>query len=84
MMAGLKTLELEVVGVKDLALVGGDDSIWLVTPMRWWDLATLAWWLFCPADRRAKVTLTTTDGKKTSFRAVRVASRHIRIRGLYK
>lgn len=83
-MAALKSVELEVAGVKDLALVGADDSVWLVVPLRWWDLATLVWWLFCPADRKAKVKLTMVGDQKVSFRAVRVASRHVRVRGLYK
>lgn len=81
-MAGLKSVELEVQEVRDLALISGaDDSVWLVVPVRWWDLATLIWWLLCPADRKARVRLTMHDGAKVGFRAVRVASRHVRIRG---
>jgi hypothetical protein len=81
-MAGMKSVELDVHGTKDLALVSSaDDSVWLVVPVRWWDLATLIWWTFCPADRKARVRLTMADGSKVGFRAVRVASRHVRIRG---
>lgn len=80
-MSGLKTIELELAGTKDLALIGADDSIWLVVPLRWWDLATLFWWFLCPKDKKATVRLTLVDGKKVSFRAVRVASRHVRVRG---
>lgn len=84
-MAGLKSIELELEGVKDLALISrADDSIWLVVPIRWWDLATLIWWFFCPSDKRAKVRLTLHDGSKVSCRAMRVASRHVFIRGFSK
>lgn len=85
-MATLGSVELELSGTKDLALVGGDDSIWLVVPVRWWDFATLLFWLLIPADRKSSVTLSINDGpgvtKKVKFRAVRVATRHIRVRGL--
>lgn len=81
-MAGVKSIELQVAGIKDLALVSNaDDSVWLVVPIRWWDLATLIWWLFCPSDRKATVTLTMSGGEKVKFRTVRVASRHVRVRG---
>jgi len=78
-MAGLKSIEVELTGTKDLALIGADDSVWLVVPLRWWDLPTLVWWLFCPADKRARVKLRMADNTKVSFRAVRVASRHVRV-----
>jgi hypothetical protein len=80
-MAGLKSIELQMAGIKDLALVAADDSVWLVVPVRWWDLATIGWWLLCPADRKACVMLTMVDGSKAQFKAVRVASRHVRVRG---
>jgi len=81
-MSALKSVEVEVEGTRDLALVSSaDDSVWLIVPLRWWDLSTLIWWLFAPADRKAQVKLTLGNGTKVSFRAVRVASRHVRIRG---
>ena len=81
-MSALKSIELELEGTRDLALISGDDSVWLVVPLRWWDLATLAWWLLVPMDRRAKVKLTMIgSGERVSFRAVRVATRHVRVRG---
>lgn len=78
-MSGVRSVELDLSGLADLALVKGDDSVWLVVPLRWWDLATLVWWLFCPADRKAKVMLTLTDGSKVVTKAVRVASKHVRV-----
>jgi hypothetical protein len=84
-MATLKAVELEFSGTKDLALIGGDDSVWLVVPMRWWDLATLFFWLFLPTDRKSSVTLTLSEeggSKKVKFKAVRVATRFVRVRGL--
>jgi|HubBroStandDraft_2_1064218.scaffolds.fasta_scaffold01263_20 hypothetical protein len=81
-MTSLKTIELEIAGTRDLALLAADDSIWLVVPIRWWDLSTIVWWLFCPADRSARVKLTVrsdSDTRVVSFRAVRVASRHVRV-----
>jgi hypothetical protein len=80
-MGGLKSIELEIEGTKDLALISGNDEVWLVVNRRWWDLATLIWWFFVPMDKRARVKLTIADGKKVSFWAVRVATRHVRIRG---
>jgi len=81
-MASLKTVDVTVEGTRDLALISSaDDSVWLVVPLRWWDLSTLLWWVFAPADRRSRVTLTMDGGEKVSFRAVRVASRHVRVRG---
>lgn len=84
-MASLKAVELELTGTKDLALIGADDSVWLVVPLRWWDLATLLFWLSVPMDRKAQVTLTvgTTEGsKKVKFKAVRIATRFVRASGL--
>jgi hypothetical protein len=78
----LKTIEVEIEGAKDLALISShDDSVWLVVPIRWWDLSTLLWWFFVPTDRKARVTLTMTGGEKVNCQAVRVASRHVRVRG---
>ena len=81
-MTGLKSIEVQIQGIKDLALISQkDDSVWIVVPLHWWDLATLIWYLFCPADRKAKVKLTTEDKTVISCTAIRVASKHIRVRG---
>jgi hypothetical protein len=83
-MSALKAIELELSGTRDLALISErDSSVWLAVPLRWWDLATLIWWLFAPADRKAEVRLTLGDGSKVKLKAVRVASRHVRVRGIY-
>lgn len=76
----VKHIEVEAGTVKDLALIDGADSIWLVTPLRWWDLATWLWWLVTPSDKRATVTLTNRVGVKFKCKAVRVATRHVRVR----
>jgi len=81
-MVGVKSLELQLSSIRDLALVSSaDDSVLLVVPLRWWDLATLLWWLLCPQDRRATVMLTLADGANAKFRAVRVVTRHVKVRG---
>lgn len=80
-MSALKSIELELEGTRDLALIARDDSVWLVVPLRWWDLATLGWWLLVPADRKSKIKLTLGSGEMVAFRAVRVATRHARLRG---
>jgi hypothetical protein len=64
----------------ELALISSDDSVWLVVPLRWWDLSTLLWWLLCPQDRKAKVRLTLGNGVVVSCNAVRVASKHAVVR----
>lgn len=81
-MTGLKSIELELEGAKDLALISSaDDSVWLVVPLRWWDLSTLIWWLFCPIDKKATIKLNLYDNKTVHCKAVRVATRHVNIRG---
>ena len=82
-MAAVKEIQIEVAGARDLALIGIDDSVWLVVPLRWWDLSTLFFWLFVPADRRASVTIKTESNQKVSLKAVRVATKYVRVRGLY-
>ncbi len=83
-MAALKSIELEVQGAKDLALINNaDDSVWLVVPLRWWDLATLLFWFFVPTDKKANVSLAFHgSAKKVKFKAVRVATRFVRVRGM--
>ena len=83
-MSAVKSVELHLEGLTEMALVGSDDSIWLVVPLRWWDLATLIWWAFVPVDKKAFVTLTLAEGKKVKCKAVRVATKHVRVRGLVK
>lgn len=81
-MAGLKSIELKLEGAKDLALISkADDSVWLVVPIRWWDLATLIWWVFMPLDRKAKAVLTLHNNTKVRCTVVRVATRHAVIYG---
>lgn len=80
-MAGIKQIEMKLEGLNDLALIGANDAIWLVVPLRWWDLATLLWWVFVPVDKKATVHLTLGDGSKVKVRAVRVATKHVRVRG---
>lgn len=76
----VRSLEIEAGAVKDLALIDSSDGIWIVAPLMWWDLATWFWWFLTPSDRRATVTLTTGDGVKFRCKAVRVASKHARVR----
>ncbi len=88
-MGHLKSIAIEHAGTRDLALIDGADAVWLVIPLRWWDLATLFFWLLLPADRKAKVKMTIRDAERdttntVSMFAVRVASRHARVRGTIK
>ena len=84
-MSALKSIDIMVA---DKVIAGtaflsiDDDSVWVPVPLRWWDLATLLWWVFLPSDRQAKASLTLFDGKKVSVRLARVATKHVRIRGL--
>jgi len=41
-------------------------------------------WAFLPHDKKARVTLTLYNGERVKVWAVRVATRHVRVRGLYK
>jgi len=83
-MAAVKEIQVEVSGAKDLAVIGNDDSVWLVVPLRWWDLSTLLFWLLVPSDRRSKISLKLLNGEKVAFKAVRVAKRYVKITGTYK
>jgi hypothetical protein len=82
-MAAVKEVQVEVKGVKDLALIGNDDSVWLVVPLRWWDFSTLLFWFFLPVDRKASINIKTVKGEKVAFKAVRVATKHMRVSGIY-
>lgn len=80
-MSGVREITLEMEGARDLALIANNDSVWLVVPLRWWDLSTFLWWFFMPWDKKARVKLSLTENKHVSCYAVRVASKHVRIRG---
>ena len=79
-MAALKQIEMHLDGATDLALISADNAVWLVVPLRWWDLATLLWWFLTPIDKKAKAKLTLGDGMKVQVRLVRVATKHARVR----
>jgi hypothetical protein len=83
-MAALKQIKIEVKGARDLALISSDDSVWLVVPLRWWDLSTLLFWFFLPVDKKADIDIQTTSGEKVAVKAVRVAKRHIKVRGFHE
>jgi hypothetical protein len=82
--AGVKQISVEVAGAKDLALIGNDDTVWLVVPIRWWDLSTILFWLLLPSDRRAYINLTLANGTKVKCKAARVATRYMKTTGIYK
>jgi hypothetical protein len=77
----VKEIEIDIDGTSDLALIASDDSVWLVTPLRWWDFATVIWWLLVPSDKRARVRLSLGDERVLSVKAVRVATKYVRLRG---
>lgn len=77
----VKSIELEIEAVTDLAFIASDDSVWLAVSARWWDLATWIWWWLHPADKRARFTLTLKDERRISVKAIRIATRHARVRG---
>jgi hypothetical protein len=64
----------------ELALIEDTGEVWLVLPLRWWDLATLIWWLFVPADRKGTVRMTLSTGRTVRVTAVRVALQTARVR----
>jgi len=80
----VRSLALEVQGVRDLALIDSDDGVWIVVRARWYDIATWAWYWLTPSDQRAIVKLGCSDGTKLRTRAVRVATRHARVKGWAK
>lgn len=80
----VKSIEIDVEDIRDLVLVAADDSVWLVVATRWWDLASLIWWWLVPSDKRARVTLRMSGEMTVSVKAVRVATRFVRVRGKVK
>jgi hypothetical protein len=81
-MAGVKSIQLNVEAAEDLAFISmADDSVWLVVSFKWYDLATLAWWLLTPSTKRASILLTLHGGEQVRARCVRIARRHARVRG---
>lgn len=82
-MAAIKEIEIEVKGARDLALIDKNDGVWLVVPLRWWDLSRLFFWMFVPFDLKATISLKMLNGQKVRFKAVRVATRHMRVTGVY-
>jgi hypothetical protein len=79
-MSTVKTIEYDVGEYHGTALIASDDSIWIAINPKWWDLATFLWWWFCPYDRKAWVVLNTTQGRTVRTKAIRVATKHVRIR----
>lgn len=77
-MSTIKVVGFDARGQHGLALVAADDSVWVTTAPRWWNvLGWLRWWL-AKDDRKAWVTLT-TSGKRVRTRALRVARKHVKI-----
>ena len=70
--------------LEPLALIARDGSVWIAVKVRWWDLATVLWWLLTPADRRAWVTLHTSSGQTLRTRAVQVARRSVFVNHMHR
>ena len=83
-MTTMKVVEVDATQQHGTALIDGEDSVWITLAPRVYDLATWFWWWLAPADKKAWVTLNTSDGRKVRSRAIRVARRHVRIRGMVK
>jgi hypothetical protein len=41
-------IELDLQVSNALGMLSEDGSFWISVPRRWWDLATLIWWMFIP------------------------------------
>jgi hypothetical protein len=82
-MSEVTELHFEMTVSSSLGLLAEHDgTFWLVVPKRWWDLSTLIWWLFIPFDKKKCVKLTMANGSKVHCKAVRVATRYVRVRGI--
>lgn len=80
-MAGLKSIRVDLESTENLAFIANDDSVWLVISFKWYDLATLIWWLLTPSTKRARISLTLHGGEHVSALCMRVATKHARVRG---
>lgn len=68
---------------KQLALLSlHDDTVWLVMNPKWYDLATIIWWLFTPYDRKKTVKLTLENGETAACKAIRIAEYYIKVKGI--
>lgn len=80
-MAGMKSLEIELDGEKDMVLIASDDSVWFTVRFRWWDIATMIWFFLWPAERRAVIYLNLVGGERVRCRAIKIASKYARLSG---
>lgn len=83
-MTELKIVHLDAREHHGTALIDTEDGVWIALAPSWWDIASWIWWFFCPIDRQAHIHMNTKAGKKVRVRAVRVAKRHVRFRGVPK
>lgn len=74
-------LDLGSRSAHETALVSSDGAVWIALSPAWYDLASWVWWFFSPGDRRAFVVLHTESGAKVRTRAIRIARKHIKLRG---
>lgn len=81
-MTSMKIVTLDAKEAHGTALIAQDDTVWVAIHMRWWDLSTIMWWWLCPSDRKGFAYLNLQDGRKVRTRVIRVAHRHVRIRGV--
>lgn len=81
-MSTLKIIHVDAREHHGTALLASDDSVWVAVAPEHHDLATWLWWWLCPADKKAFAILNTSSGKSVRVRAVRVANRHVKFRGV--
>lgn len=74
-------LDLGSRGAFETALIAGDGSVWLPVSSSALNLAARIWWWFSPADRKARVVLYTPGGIAVKVQAIRIARKHVPIRG---
>lgn len=80
----MRVVEVDARKHTGTALIAADDSVWVAVSPPWFDLSTWFWWWLTPADKKAWVLINGTNGKTVRSRAIRVARKHVRIRGVVK
>lgn len=81
-MTQMKIVKLHAYQQHGTVLIAPDDSVWVTICLEWWNWNTWLWWWLAPTDKCAWVVLTANDGKRVRTRAVRIAKKHIVIKGV--
>jgi hypothetical protein len=74
----IEVVDTQAYNVDALALIDIEGGVWRTFARPWWHLASWLWWFLFPGDKKM-VQVRQEGGKKVRIRAVRVATKHVRV-----